>query len=237
VTPGLAVVTGAAGGIGWQIAVRLLAEGRPVLLVDSRPSVQDTAIELGDGASAVIADLTTEHGVASVVDRVRASGPLSTLVNNAGITRDGRAKHLTAEQFSAVLEVNLVAALRLTLALHDAFGEGGSVVNMGSRASLGNFGQANYVCSKAALAGSTRALALGWAPRIRVNAVLPGLVDTPMTQQMPEHVLAKLVDRIPLARIGAPADVADAVAYLASDQAAYVTGQMLIVCGGRSLAA
>jgi NAD(P)-dependent dehydrogenase (short-subunit alcohol dehydrogenase family) len=107
---------------------------------------------------------------------------------------------------------------------------------MSSRASLGNFGQANYVTSKSGLVGMTRALALRWAPRVRVNAVAPSLVDTPMTQAMPPEVLEKLIARIPAGRIGSPDDVAALVSFLASPEAAYVTGQVVLACGGRSLA-
>jgi NAD(P)-dependent dehydrogenase (short-subunit alcohol dehydrogenase family) len=107
---------------------------------------------------------------------------------------------------------------------------------MSSRAALGNFGQTNYVASKSGLIGFTRALALDWAPRARVNAVAPGLIDSPMSRAMPEDVLAGLVDRIPAARIGEPEDVARAVAFLASEDSSYVTGQVLTVCGGRSVA-
>lgn len=98
------------------------------------------------------------------------------------------------------------------------------------------FGQANYVAAKSALVGATRALAVQWAPRLRVNAVAPGLVDTPMTEPMPPDVYAKLVARVPAERAGDPAEVAEAVAYLASDRASYITGQMLLACGGRSVA-
>ena len=158
------------------------------------------------------------------------------LVNNAGITRDARLAKMEVEQFDQVIEVNLLAAMRLTSGLADLFAEGASVVSMSSRAALGNFGQANYVTSKSALIGFTRALAQQWAPRVRANVVSPGLIDTPMTQAMPADVLAKLVDKVPAGRIGTPLDVANSVVFLASDQAAYITGQVLTVCGGRSLA-
>jgi NAD(P)-dependent dehydrogenase (short-subunit alcohol dehydrogenase family) len=110
------------------------------------------------------------------------------------------------------------------------------IVNISSRAALGNFGQANYVAAKSALVGVTRALALRWAPHVRVNAVAPGLVDTPMTQAMPPEVLDKLVARVPAGRPAEPAEVAEVVAFLASEQASYITGQFLLACGGRSIA-
>jgi NAD(P)-dependent dehydrogenase (short-subunit alcohol dehydrogenase family) len=184
-----------------------------------------------------VADLSDDAGVALVADAVvRVGEPLTVLVNNAGITRDARLLKMSDADFDVVISVNLIAAMRLTLGLEDLFVPGSSVVNMSSRAALGNFGQANYVTSKSALVGFTRALAQRWAPRVRVNAVAPGLIDTPMTQAMPSDVLATLVAKIPAGRIGTPADVASAVSFLASPDAAYMNGQVLTVCGGRSLA-
>jgi 3-oxoacyl-[acyl-carrier protein] reductase len=237
---GSAVVTGGAGGLGVHIGRRLAEEGYTVILVDRSDTVRDVVAALTSEGLAVVmcqADLSKDAGIAAVVDAVqRASEPLRLLVNNAGITRDARLLTMTPEQFGAVVEVNLLAAMRLTAGLESLFAPGASVVNMSSRAALGNFGQANYVTSKSALISYTRALAQQWAPRVRANAVAPGLIDTPMTRAMPEDVLGRLVDRIPAARIGTPRDIADAVVFLASAEASYVTGQVLTVCGGRSLA-
>jgi 3-oxoacyl-[acyl-carrier protein] reductase len=233
---GLAVVTGAAGGLGTRIAERLAGDGYRLLLVDLDPGVEEVAARLG--GTAAVADLTSAEGVAAVEAGVDAAGGrLAALVNNAGILRDARATELSKDDFNLVIRVNLVAGLRLALGLEERFEDGGAVVNMSSRASLGNFGQTNYASSKAGLIGATRALALRWAPRVRVNAVAPSLVDTAMTRAMPPEVLAKLVSRIPAGRIGHPDDVAAMVAFLLSAESAYVTGQVVYLCGGRSLAA
>ncbi len=237
---GCAVVTGAAGGLGIPIARRLAEVGYHPLLVDMNPAVAAIAAGIrtdGLTAESCVANLSQEDGIAAVVDAVRSIGePLTLLVNNAGITRDAQLLKMTDEKFDQVIEANLIGAMRLTLGLESQFVQGASVVSISSRAALGNFGQANYVTSKSALIGFTRALAQRWAPRIRANAVAPGLVDTPMTQAMPEDVLAKLVKKVPVARIGTPMDIANAVVFLASDEASYITGQVLTVCGGRSLA-
>lgn len=235
-----ALVTGAAGGLGFAIARRLSEAGYALLLVDMNPAVFDVAARLATAGARFdhcVADLSTGDGITAVSEAVLATClPLHLLVNNAGITRDARLQKMTSENFDLVIEVNLLAAMRLTLGLASQFADGSSVVSMSSRAALGNFGQANYVASKSGLIGFTRALAQQWSPRVRANVVSPGLVDTPMTQAMPDDVLAKLVQKVPAGRIGTPEDVANAVTFLASEQASYITGQVLTVCGGRSLA-
>ena len=228
----VAIVTGAAGGLGGRIGERLAAAGHDLVLVDLDPKVEEVAA--AQGARGVIADLTKPEGVDAVVES--AGAEVGVLVNNAGITRDARAPKMSEADFAAVIEINLTAAIRLTLALEQRYVEGAAVVNMSSRASLGNFGQANYSASKAGLVGFGRALAQRWAPRVRVNAVAPSLVDTPMTQAMPPEVLTKLVAKIPAGRIGTPDDVAGVVAFLASPDAAYITGQVIYACGGRTVA-
>jgi len=232
----VAVVTGAARGIGRAIAERLSADGWRLLLVDLDPDVAGVAVGL-DGADAVQADLTDPEGRATVLDAL-AGRRLGALVNNAGITRDGLLRKLSEDDFRAVLAVNLGSAYELSLSLlgAGAFADGASLVSMSSRAYLGNVGQFNYAMSKGGLVGMTRALAQELAPRVRVNAVAPGLTASEMTLAMPDDVRGKLISRIPLGRMAEPAEVAAAVAHLIGPDAAYVTGQVVLVCGGRSIA-
>jgi 3-oxoacyl-[acyl-carrier protein] reductase len=134
------------------------------------------------------------------------------------------------------VRVNLVAPLRLAEAVGPRLADGGAIVNIASRAALGNLGQANYSAAKSALVGAMRALAVRWAPRIRINVVAPGLVDTAMTRGMPPEVLEKLLARVPAGRAADPAEVAEVVAFLASEGASYITGHVVLACAGRSVA-
>ena len=158
------------------------------------------------------------------------------LVNNAGITRDARVVKMEEDAFLAVIRVNLGAAYELTMAARERFADGASVVSLASRAYLGNFGQFNYSASKGGLVGMTRALALELAPKVRVNAIAPSLTASEMTSAMPEKVLDKMIASIPLGRMAEPEEIAETIATLASPAMAYVTGQVVVACGGRSLA-
>jgi NAD(P)-dependent dehydrogenase (short-subunit alcohol dehydrogenase family) len=229
-----AIVTGGAGAIGRAIGEGLVAAGEDVLLVDRAPAVEEVADAIG--ARWIVADLSMPDAPTEILRAGLRLGPLTALINNAGITRDARALKMAEGDFRAVVRVNIVAPLRLAETLAGYIEDGGAIVNIASRAGLGNFGQANYVAAKAALMGATRALALRWAPGLRVNAVAPGMVNTPMTAAMPPDVLEKLVARVPAGRAAEVAEIAQVVAFLTSAQASYVTGQTLLVCGGRSLA-
>ena len=230
---GSIVVTGAARGIGRAIAERLAANPSfTVIGVDLAP-------ELGLANTDIVpvqVDLTTDDGIDAVVQAVDgAGGPLMGLVNNAGITRDSRLINMTDDDFTAVLDVNLGAAFRLSSALADRVTEGGSIVNSASRAYLGNFGQFNYSMSKGGVVGLTRAMALSLAPHVRVNAIAPGLIGTEMAMAIPDEVLEKMVSAIPLERMGSPEEIANVVWFLLTPLSSYITGHVVVVGGGRSL--
>ncbi len=231
----LAVVTGAARGIGQAIAARLAESGHELLLVDLDERVHDTAAELG--GRGIRADISDPADVAEIAATVAGCGVAArVLVNNAGITRDGLLRNMEEAAFRAVVRVNLGGTHALTEAIAPHLIDGGAVVNISSRAQLGNVGQFNYGIAKGGVIGLTRAHALAHAPRLRVNAVAPGFVESEMTLAMPAEVRQRVIDAIPLEMPGQPLDIAEAVDWLASDAASYVTGQVLYSCGGRSFA-
>jgi 3-oxoacyl-[acyl-carrier protein] reductase len=230
-----AIVTGAARGIGLAISRRLTSDFDRLVVVDLSPALADAALQIesfGVDVEPVQADLTTAEGIDAVrrsVERVDA------LVNNAGITRDARLVNMEEDAFRAVLDVNLGAPYRLVRSLAGRWGEAAAIVNIASRAYLGNFGQFNYSMSKGGIVGLSRALALELAPSVRVNAVAPGLTATDMVETIPAEVIERMIGAIPLGRMGEPAEIADVVAWLCSPRSSYVTGQVVVVGGGRSL--
>ncbi len=227
------MVTGAARGIGRAIAERLAANPSfTVIGVDMAPALGLASAEIVP----VQVDLTAEDGVGAVRSAVEEAGaPLVGLVNNAGITRDARLINMTDEDFGAVLDVNLGAVFRLSTALGELMSDGGSIVNIASRAYLGNFGQFNYSMSKGGVVGLTRAMALSLAPHVRVNAIAPGLIGTEMAMAIPDDVLEKMVAAIPMGRMGKPEEIANVVWFLLTPLSSYITGHVLVVGGGRSL--
>lgn len=230
-----AIVTGAARGIGKAIATRLADDFEHLVVVDMSSELAGTAIELerlGVTVTPVEANLVTDDGIASVAAAVET---VDALVNNAGITRDARLINMDEADFRAVLDVNLGAPYRLISALAGKWAAPGAIVNIASRAYLGNFGQFNYSMSKGGVVGLSRALALELAPDVRVNAVAPGLIATEMVETIPDDVIARMLAAIPLGRMGAPDEIADVVAWLCSAQSSYVTGQVVVAGGGRSL--
>ena len=235
-----ALVTGASGGIGGAIARQLHRQGAKVWLTGRRRDALDAlAAELGDRVVVEPADLAAPGAAERLVDLVESEGGLDILVNNAGLTRDSLALRLKDEDWQTVLDVNLTATFRLSRAAVRGMMKRrwGRIVSITSIVGVtGNPGQVNYAASKAGMIGFSKALAQEVASRgITVNTVAPGFIETAMTGALNEEQRTKLLERIPGGRLGAPEDVAAAVAYLASEEAAYVTGQTLHVNGGMAM--
>ena len=236
----VALVTGASGGIGAGIVRVLHAAGAIVVLSGTRrDALQALADELGTNAHVCPADLRDPLAPDALVATVEAIGPLAILVNNAGFTRDMLALRMKDEDWQAVIDVDLTAPFRLARAAIKVMlrRRAGRIIGISSIVgATGNPGQANYVAAKAGMVGMTKALALEVASRgLTVNAVAPGFIDTPMTHALNDAQKAKLIDSIPLGRMGSPADIAAAVLYLASDEAGWVTGATLHVNGGMAM--
>ena len=239
-SPRVALVTGASQGIGRAVALALAARGPVVLAARNQERLEAVAAEIaaaGGEALALPLDVTREADIAPALQQAAARfGRVDILINNAGITRDQLLLRMRREDWDAVLGANLTAAFLLAKAVLPAMirQHWGRVINISSVvAQTGNPGQANYVASKAGLLGFPRSLALEVASRqVTVNAVAPGFIATAMTAALGEAAAEKLIERIPLGRMGAPADVAAAVAFLASEEAGYITGQTLSVNGG-----
>ncbi|MBI0433749.1 3-oxoacyl-[acyl-carrier-protein] reductase [Roseomonas sp. KE0001] len=237
----VALVTGATGGIGAAIARALHAQGAKVALSGTREAVlRELADELGEGALVAPANLSDPAAPQALIEKVEAElGRLDILVNNAGFTRDGLAMRMSDQDWSDVLEVDLAAPFRLARASLRGMMKrrSGRIVSIASIVGVtGNPGQANYAAAKAGLIGMSKSLAQEVASRgITVNVVAPGFVRTPMTDALNEQQKARLMERIPLGRMGEATDIAAAVAYLASDAAGWVTGATLHVNGGMAM--
>ncbi|HUN51178.1 MAG TPA: 3-oxoacyl-[acyl-carrier-protein] reductase [Candidatus Sulfotelmatobacter sp.] len=236
-----ALVTGASGGIGGAIARALHGQGAAVALSGTRrEALQGLQGELGARAHVVPCDLADAAEVEKLVGAAEAAmGQVDILVNNAGLTRDQLSLRMKDEDWQKVLEVNLTAAFRLIRgALRGMMKRRfGRVVSITSVVGVtGNPGQANYAASKAGLIGMSKSLALEVASRgITVNCLAPGMIATPMTDALNEAQRERVLAQIPAGRLGAAADVAAGVVYLASGEAAYVTGQTLHVNGGMAM--
>jgi len=237
----IAIVTGAARGIGLEIARALLTRGMTVVAVDVK---EDLLTELpaklgapGEKLETRVLDVTDSEGFTAMVDEVAEKhGRIDVLVNNAGITRDGLLIRMEDADWEMVLKVNLFSAFYGTRAAakHMLRQRSGSIINMASYSGIeGNRGQANYSASKAGMIGLTKTTAKELASKnIRCNAVAPGFIATEMTEAMPPQAKDIALSLIPLKRMGQPTDIAHAVAFLADDESAYITGQVLSVDGG-----
>ncbi len=236
----VALVTGASRGIGRSIALVLGARGAAVIAAargDHAAATAHAIVATGGQAAAADVDVTDPASVErAVAAALAAHGRLDILVNNAGITRDQLMLRMKRDDWDAVLSTNLTAAFTCVQAVLKTMVKqrSGRVINITSVVGQsGNAGQANYAASKAGLIGFTKALALEVASRnITVNAVAPGLIETDMTRAISGQAQESWAERIPLKRLGTPDDVAWAVAFLASDEASYITGQVLAVNGG-----
>jgi 3-oxoacyl-[acyl-carrier protein] reductase len=237
----IAIVTGAAQGIGRAIAENLAQAGADVAVADLDPGrSQETvsAVEkLGRQALNVKVNVAEVADCKAMVEQVvKAWGKVDILVNNAGITRDGLLLRMKEEDWNLVLQVNLNGTFNCTKAVLQAMTKQryGRIVNIASIVGvMGNAGQANYAASKAAVIGFTKTVGREYASRnVTVNAVAPGFIDTAMTHGLPDDVKETLRKQIPLGRLGTPADVAAAVKFLVSEDAAYITGHVLHVNGG-----
>ncbi|HKD11787.1 MAG TPA: 3-oxoacyl-[acyl-carrier-protein] reductase, partial [Thermoanaerobaculia bacterium] len=235
-----ALVTGASRGIGEAIARRLASEGARVLAAarsaEGLARVVAAIAESGGKASALVLDLANPASIEEAVRAALAEQQIDVLVNNAGVTEDNLILRMSREAWDRVLATNLTGVFLLTQAVVKSMVRKryGRIVNVTSVVGLmGNAGQANYAASKAGLVGLTKTIARELASRnVTCNAVAPGFIVTAMTDQMTEDARSRLTEEIPLARLGVPDDVASAVAYLASEDAAYVTGHVLNVSGG-----
>lgn len=240
----VALITGAAQGIGLATALKFAQEGAHVVICDIKQASVDAAVDaanaLGVRAQGFVVDVTQRDMVDAVVaDTLAEFGAIDILVNNAGITQDARLQKMTLEQFDRVIDVNLRGVFHCTQAVAIAMVAKGSgvILNASSVVGIyGNFGQTNYAASKFGVIGFTKTWARELGPKgIRVNAVAPGFIATPILDTIPEKILAGMKSQVPLARLGSPEEVANVYAFLASDEASYVNGAVLEVSGGMTV--
>ncbi|MDA3944492.1 MAG: 3-oxoacyl-[acyl-carrier-protein] reductase [Bacteroidetes bacterium] len=241
----VALITGGSRGIGKALAVRFAAEGAAVAFSDlnrdeQMEATENELIKMGakaKGYGSNAASLQDSEKLAA--DVVNDFGRIDILINNAGITRDNLLMRMTEQDWDMVLTVNLKSVFNLTKAVQRTMikQRTGSIINMSSVVGVnGNAGQSNYSASKAGMIGFTKSMAAELGSRnVRCNAIAPGFIETEMTHKLPDDVRTQWVSTIPLKRSGKPEDVADVAVFLASELSAYVTGQVISVCGGMSM--
>ena len=237
-----ALITGATGGIGAEVAKALHSQGAEVVLTGTRQNALDDLMAyLGDRCHALTANLSDREAVAGLADQAaeKTGKPVDILVNNAGITRDGLMMRMKDEDWDAVMEVNLNAAMILSRAVLRGMMKNrwGRIIQMSSIVGYtGNPGQANYAAAKAGMTGFTKALAAEVASRgITANVIAPGFISTPMTDALTDDQKANLLGNVPAGRLGEAREIAAAVAYLASEEAGYMTGATLHINGGMAM--
>ena len=238
----IALVTGGSRGIGRAVAIELAKEGAAVAInyagnKAAAEEVQSIITQIGGKAMIIQADVSDEKSAMQMVEEVIAQlGGIDILVNNAGITRDGLFIRMKEEDWNAVINTNLTGIFNCTkvAAKYMMKKRSGRIINMSSVSGImGNAGQTNYAAAKAGVIGFTKSLAREMASRgITVNAVAPGFIATDMTAAMPEKAQEHVLTSIPLGKMGKPEDIANAVLFLASDKASYITGQVIHVDGG-----
>lgn len=239
----IAIVTGAGKGIGKAISSLLVEEGFFVLLIDiDKIAAQQTLNELGvDNAEMYLVNISNENEVEDLFSTIEKKyGNINAVINNAGIIKDNMIWNMSSADFDAVININLKGTWLICKEAAKRMKEQnfGSIVNISSRASLGNRGQTNYSASKAGVIGLTRALALELGKyNVSVNAVAPGLIDTELTQKIKPEALEKLIQAQPSKSMGKPQDVASVVAFLVSEKSNFITGQTFFVDGGKSIGA
>ncbi|MBI5374552.1 MAG: 3-oxoacyl-[acyl-carrier-protein] reductase [Candidatus Schekmanbacteria bacterium] len=236
-----ALITGAGRGIGRTIALELASSGCDILAADvmEAPLNETAGLIKEKGRKCIISlcDVSSAENVASTVQKaIDEFGKIDILVNNAGITRDNLIMRMTDDEWNKVLDINLKGTFNCIRAAsrHMMKARSGCIVNISSVVGvMGNAGQANYVASKAAVIGLTKTVARELAPRnVTVNAIAPGFIDTDMTKALPDKVKEEMLKSIPMNRFGSPQDIAGVVSFLASEKAAYITGQVFHVNGG-----
>lgn len=240
----VAIITGGGRGIGRATALRFAEEGASVVVADIEQAVvEEVAGEIAAASGKALAlqvNVTDRASVDEMVAAVMAEyGRIDILVNNAGITRDAQLKKMTSEEFDQVIDVNLKGVFNCAQAVTPIMLEQGSGVILNASsvvAANGNFGQTNYVATKAGVIGMTKVWARELGRKgIRVNAVAPGFINTRMTDTIPDKVIDKLLERVPMNRLGEPEEIANAYLFLASDEASYINGHVLAVDGGTVL--